>query len=82
MSSGSVLLPVMSDKLRYFPYRSTDLQSKWYFNLLEQHGKEEKTIMSFQERQAPVHKASSQLGYGSRHSHFSDSRQLSDLKEH
>lgn len=68
MSSGSVLLPVMSDKLCYFPYRSTDLQSKWSFNLLEQHNKEEKTVMSFQERQALVHKAPTQHGQSSGHS--------------
>lgn len=79
MSSGSVLLPVMSDKLWYFPYRSTDLQSKWYFNLLEQHSKEEKTIMSFQERQAPVQETGQRAQCWS---HFSGSRQFSDLKEH
>jgi len=68
MSSGSVLLPVMSDKLCYFPYRSTDLQAKWSFNSLEQHDKEEKTVVSFREKQALVHKASPQRGQGSRHS--------------
>lgn len=50
-----------------FLYRSTDLQSKWPFNLLE-HDKEEKTVMSFQERQALVHKATTQCERGSGHS--------------
>lgn len=68
MSSGSVLLPVMSDKLCYFPYRSTDLQSKWSFNLLEQHDKEEKTVRSFQERWTLLQKAPTQRGQGSGHS--------------
>lgn len=68
MSSGRVLLPVMSDKLCYFPYRSTVLQSKWTFNLLEQHDKEVKPVMPFQEKRARIHKASIRHRQGSRHS--------------
>lgn len=50
-----------------FLYRSTDLQSKWIFNLLK-HDKEEKTVMSFQESQTLVHNATTQCSQGSGHS--------------